>query len=262
MLVEGLLIAVAGSLFGLGLAVASQGLINRYFQWHYDTALVFVRITPDVALRCVGLAVPLGALASVAASWVLLRRGLAVPGPPMNALAFAWRSLVRQPARAVLGIVGVAAVCALLFDMLLLSRGLVLSMQDLLEQAGFAIRVTATQALPGSGPRIRAAVQVAAAIAALPEVDEAVPLVFGDAEITSPDHAPTALRLVLRGRRLDAAARGHLSKGATWREAPGSPGRCCLNRQLADVLGRRPGDTVTLARLVQRRVLRPRRPSC
>ena len=46
----------------------------------------------------------------------------------MNAFAFAWRSLIRQPARAVLGIVGVAAVCALLFDMLLLSRGLVLSM--------------------------------------------------------------------------------------------------------------------------------------
>jgi putative ABC transport system permease protein len=75
-LVEGLLIAAAGSLFGLGLAVASQGVINGYFQWHYDTALVFVRITPDVALRCVGLAVPLGALASVAASWVLLRRDL------------------------------------------------------------------------------------------------------------------------------------------------------------------------------------------
>ena len=75
-LVEGLLIAGAGSLFGLGLAVASQGLINHYFQWHYDTALVFVRITPDVALRSVGLAVPLGALASVAASWVLLRRDL------------------------------------------------------------------------------------------------------------------------------------------------------------------------------------------
>jgi putative ABC transport system permease protein len=75
-LAEGLLIAGAGSLFGLGLAVASEGLINGYFQWHYDTALVFVRITPDVALRCVGLAVPLGALASVAASWVLLRRDL------------------------------------------------------------------------------------------------------------------------------------------------------------------------------------------
>jgi putative ABC transport system permease protein len=75
-LVEGLVIAGAGSLFGLGLAVASQGLINLYFQWHYDTALVFVRITPDVALRCVAMAVPLGVLASVAASWALLRRNV------------------------------------------------------------------------------------------------------------------------------------------------------------------------------------------
>lgn len=75
-LLEGLLIAGVGALFGLGLAMASEGLINRYFQWHYDTALVFVRITPDVALRSVALAVPLGALASVAASWALLRRSV------------------------------------------------------------------------------------------------------------------------------------------------------------------------------------------
>jgi putative ABC transport system permease protein len=74
--VEGLLIAVAGALIGLGLGIASEGLINSYFQWHYDTALVFVRITPDVALRCVAVAVPLGALASVAASWALLRRSV------------------------------------------------------------------------------------------------------------------------------------------------------------------------------------------
>ena len=37
--------------FGLVLALASQGLINRFFQWRYDTALVFVRITPWVVLR-------------------------------------------------------------------------------------------------------------------------------------------------------------------------------------------------------------------
>jgi putative ABC transport system permease protein len=74
--VEGLLIAAAGALFGLGLAMASEGLINTYFQWHYDTALVFVRVTPEVALRSVAVAVPLGALASVAASWALLRRNV------------------------------------------------------------------------------------------------------------------------------------------------------------------------------------------
>ncbi|MBM3776695.1 MAG: FtsX-like permease family protein [Acidimicrobiia bacterium] len=71
---EGLLIAVSGSLFGLVLALASESLINRYFQWHYDTALIFVEVTPAVAVQCLLIAVPLGVLASVAASWTLLRR--------------------------------------------------------------------------------------------------------------------------------------------------------------------------------------------
>jgi putative ABC transport system permease protein len=72
--IEGTLVAVAGSAFGLLLALASQGLINRFFQWRYDTALVFVQVTPRVAALCVAIAVPLGVGATVAASWALLRR--------------------------------------------------------------------------------------------------------------------------------------------------------------------------------------------
>ena len=72
--IEGLCIAGAGAAFGILLAVATQGLFNRFFQWRYDTALVFVRISPTVAWQCVALAVPLGVLASIAASWTLLRR--------------------------------------------------------------------------------------------------------------------------------------------------------------------------------------------
>jgi ABC-type lipoprotein release transport system permease subunit len=71
---EGLLIAGAGALFGLLLAVGSEALINRFFQWRYNTALIFVHITPDVAAVCVAIAVPLGAVATVIASWALLRR--------------------------------------------------------------------------------------------------------------------------------------------------------------------------------------------
>jgi ABC-type lipoprotein release transport system permease subunit len=73
-LLEGLLVAAAGAVFGLLLALASQGLINRFFQWKYDTALLFVGITPRVAFLCVSIAVPLGAAATVVASWALLRR--------------------------------------------------------------------------------------------------------------------------------------------------------------------------------------------
>ena len=73
-LLEGLIVAGAGAAFGLVLAVLSEGLINAFFQWRYDTALVFVRITRDVAITSTAIAVPLGASATVVASWALLRR--------------------------------------------------------------------------------------------------------------------------------------------------------------------------------------------
>lgn len=133
----------------------------------------------------------------------------------MKTLPFAARTLRRQPARAVLGILGVAAVGALLFDMLLLSRGLVLSMQDALDRGGFDIRVTATASLPGTGPRVSNGTVVAEAIAALPEVDEAVPIRFGDGRAsTAPRSAGVGFGLfgaepsrrrawtILRGRDL------------------------------------------------------------
>lgn len=75
-LAEGVVIAVAGALFGIVLCAVFQGTINRFFQWRYDTALVFVRITPLIALRSVMLSVPLGVLAVVASSWTLLHRGM------------------------------------------------------------------------------------------------------------------------------------------------------------------------------------------
>ena len=72
-LAEGVVIALAGAAFGILLSVVMQGGINRFFQWRYDTALVFVRITPGVALRSIAVAVPLGVAAIFASSWSLLR---------------------------------------------------------------------------------------------------------------------------------------------------------------------------------------------
>jgi predicted lysophospholipase L1 biosynthesis ABC-type transport system permease subunit len=73
-LLEGMLVAGAGSAFGLVLAIASERAINHFFQWRYDTALLFVQVTPSVALTCVLIAIPLGVSATVVASWLLLRR--------------------------------------------------------------------------------------------------------------------------------------------------------------------------------------------
>jgi putative ABC transport system permease protein len=73
-LVEGLIIAAVGAVIGIAIAAAFQGGVNRFFQWRYDTALIFVRITPGIAARSIAIAVPLGVLAAVASSWTLLRR--------------------------------------------------------------------------------------------------------------------------------------------------------------------------------------------
>ena len=153
----------------------------------------------------------------------------------MNAMGFAWRSLVRQPARASLGVLGVAAVGALLFDMLLLSNGLVISMRGLLERTGFDLRVTATDSLPGQGPLIPDAVARAQAISKLPSVRSAIALRFANAVIVTGGPlglyasfqgvAGTAAHpwTILRGRDIgtgaeivvneNAAVRGHLEPG-------------------------------------------------
>ena len=100
----------------------------------------------------------------------------------MNALGFAWRSLVRQPARAALGVLGVAAVGALLFDMLLLSQGLIVSMRDLLDRYGWDVRVVAGE-LPRQGPRIRDGVAASETIARLPQVAGVLLVRVADARI-------------------------------------------------------------------------------
>jgi predicted lysophospholipase L1 biosynthesis ABC-type transport system permease subunit len=72
-LAEGLVIAVAGAMFGILLSVGLEDLINRFFQWRYDSALVFVHITPAISLQSVLISVPLGVLATLASSSTLLR---------------------------------------------------------------------------------------------------------------------------------------------------------------------------------------------
>jgi putative ABC transport system permease protein len=73
-LVEGALIALAGAAFGVAFAFATEPLFNHFFQWRYDTSLVFLRITPAIMIESVLIALPVGVLASAAAGWTVLRR--------------------------------------------------------------------------------------------------------------------------------------------------------------------------------------------
>ena len=158
----------------------------------------------------------------------------------MSALKFAWRNLVRQPARGALGILGVAAVGALLFDMLLLSEGLVTSMRDLLDQTGFDVRVTATGDLPGSGPRIVGVGSAVDAIATLPSVRSSMSVRFANARVERDGKGPffTSFQGVAgKSGRPWTILRGRDLQGA---------GEVVIDRAIAASLGAEPGSTLLL----------------
>jgi putative ABC transport system permease protein len=73
-LTEGVIVAILGAAFGVALAAAAQYGINRFFQARYDTPLIFVQVTPSIALRCLAVSLPVGVLTGAVASWTLLRR--------------------------------------------------------------------------------------------------------------------------------------------------------------------------------------------
>ena len=88
----------------------------------------------------------------------------------MTPFQLAWRTTKRYRVRALLAIAGVTVIGALLFDMLLLSHGLLASFADLLTAEGFEIRVVTHEGfsrvpIPGSAA-------LAASIGALGDVDD------------------------------------------------------------------------------------------
>jgi ABC-type lipoprotein release transport system permease subunit len=162
----------------------------------------------------------------------------------MSPFAFALRGLVRQPGRAMLGIAGIAATGALLFDMLLLSQGLVLSMEQLLAGVGFDVRVTATQAAPLTGPPIADMSATVASLASVPAIGDVVPLRIGEALVE------------IDGRQRDVAFMGAdadtrrpwtLLEGRDLRTKDATDVPVLLvNRNLARLLDLAPGSSITL----------------
>lgn len=89
----------------------------------------------------------------------------------MNSAWLAWRTARRYRARTILASIGVALISALLFDMLLLSHGLVDSFADLLNRIGYDVRVLSSEGLSVSRTPIPNAAALAEEIAQLPEVE-------------------------------------------------------------------------------------------
>jgi putative ABC transport system permease protein len=163
----------------------------------------------------------------------------------MTSRALAWRTVTSKPARTALAVLGVTVIGALLFDMLLLSRGLLVSFRDLLDTAGYDVRVVATEGLPLRLP-IPNATAVAEQIAKLREVhdvaivrrDRALAYVPGrtSAGITLVSASPGAARRVWHiatGQGLD----GHASS----LEFP-----LVVSQKLAAELGTAPGSVLRI----------------
>lgn len=157
----------------------------------------------------------------------------------MRALAFALRSLRRQPARAWLGIGGVAAVGALLFDMLLLSNGLVISMEQMLTATGFNLRAGIGSAPPGRGSLIEDTTAIAAALRRLPELARVLPVRFSDGMVQRPGR-PFMTRIV--GASVTDPGAWTLVEGRDIR----ATGEALANARLLELLGGRVGATVEL----------------
>jgi putative ABC transport system permease protein len=165
----------------------------------------------------------------------------------MTSFALAWRTVLRYRVRSALAAAGVAIIGALLFDMLLLARGLVDSFADLLNSSGFDVRVVAHEGLPVLREPVADASRVAADLRGLAEVEDVALVRLVDAVIVG---AQEDLRnvTVIGTIRSGTRSAWKLLKGTDLGAGAAQSERCPLivGRRLAEVRGIAPGHTVNL----------------
>jgi putative ABC transport system permease protein len=165
----------------------------------------------------------------------------------MTSFVLAWRTATRYRLRSALAMAGVAIIGALLFDMLLLSRGLVESFAELLNASGFDVRVVAHEGLPVLREPIHEAARLAAELKQLPEVEDVTFLRVEEAVILGADRRPSTVTLV-GTTRLGARGAWTLLKGSDLSSPDASREACPLivARRLATTLGVNPGTSLNV----------------
>jgi putative ABC transport system permease protein len=163
----------------------------------------------------------------------------------MTALRLASRTVRRYRVQTLLAIIGVAVIGALLFDMLLLSHGLLLSFSDLLDRAGFDVRVVG-----GGGMALRLPIADSAplieAIRRLPEVERVGTIRIQTAMVRTPASGPQAVTVI--GAKDAGHSAWRLVSGGDLGTAVSPPTRCPLviGGPLASRMSVAPGSTVQL----------------
>jgi putative ABC transport system permease protein len=167
----------------------------------------------------------------------------------MTAWGLAWRTIARSPARSMLAVAGVTVIGALLFNMLLLSRGLLVSFRDLIDAAGFDIRIIAAQGSLVHREPIADAASLADAVARLPDVQRVTLVRTDSAQLLAPGRSGPGYRVSLVGTTGAAA-------GSVWTivrgsslpssAAPGEPTPLVVSPRIASELHLEPGSAVKL----------------
>ena len=160
----------------------------------------------------------------------------------IRAMQFAWLRVRREPGRTALGVLGVTAIGALLFDMLLLSNGLLVSFRERLDRSGFDVHVVAGEGAVLGGPPIQGASAVTAGVRALPSVAAVQRVTFGSAEVAG---AASARPIAIAGVDLGAPVSWSIVDG-TAPIGDATPAGLVINRNVASRFGLSPGSRVSL----------------
>ena len=165
----------------------------------------------------------------------------------MTSRALAWRTVTANPARALLAVAGVAVIGALLFDMLLLSHGLLISFRDLLDSAGYDVRVIATDDPPALRIAVTHATALMADISRLPEVQEVAAVRWDRAIAMLPGRPNEGVTLISATAGAERKAwriiNGHNLAAA---EDTEEPQPLVVSNRFAEALGLAPGSTLRL----------------
>jgi putative ABC transport system permease protein len=165
----------------------------------------------------------------------------------MTALALAWRTARRYRARAVLAVVGVAVIGALNFDMLMLSRGLMLSFANLINGTGYDIRITGASALALSRQPLDNVSALMKGVSALPEIESVAYMRTATAAVIEPNRAAESVELIGSS---DPAGLGIWKSvsGGDLAAARGGDSRppAVISHPMAERLDLKPGSTVNV----------------
>jgi putative ABC transport system permease protein len=168
----------------------------------------------------------------------------------MTSLWLAWRTTKRYRVRAALAVTGVAVIGALLFDMLLLSRGLLDSFADLLRAGGFDVRVVADEGIPFARAPIAGSARLAADLRALPEIGEVVLIRIARGRAQVDGQPPAGVTLIGTSGTSGTSASGWtIVKGEHLPDPAAASDGCSvvISRRLAAELDTGPGSRIRIS---------------